>query len=35
MDRFGYKNISYELNGKGIHDLDNVMTLEANAHEFF
>ncbi|KAE9392431.1 hypothetical protein BT96DRAFT_887996 [Gymnopus androsaceus JB14] len=35
LEKFGYPKFSEELNGPGIHRLDNVMTLDHNAHDPF
>ena len=35
LDRFGYKMAFKELNGSGIHHLENILTLNHDAHTFF
>jgi hypothetical protein len=35
LDRFGYKIAFEELNGAGIHRLENVITLDLSVHTFF
>jgi hypothetical protein len=35
MDRFGYKDIAENLNGKGVHHLENILTLDMVVHHYF
>jgi hypothetical protein len=35
LDRFGYERPLKELNGSGIHRLENVLTLTQNVHDLF
>jgi hypothetical protein len=35
MDRFGYKDIPETLNGKGVHHLENILTLDMVVHDSF
>ena len=35
MERFGYKVVFEELNGNGIHRLENILTLSRDVHTFF
>jgi hypothetical protein len=35
MDRFGYKKIFEELNGRNIHRSENIFTLDINVHAGF
>jgi len=35
MDRFGYRQIPFELNGNNIHRLENVLTLDIGIHSLF
>ena len=35
MDRFGYTQIPFDLNGNNIHRLENVLTLDIGIHSLF
>jgi hypothetical protein len=35
MDRFGYRQIPFDLNGNNIHRLENVLTLDIGVHSLF
>lgn len=35
MDRFGYRQIPFDLNGNNIHCLENVLTLDIGIHSLF
>ena len=35
MKEFGYEDLPEKLNGAGIHNLDNVMTLDPSIHAWF
>lgn len=35
MDRFGYRQIPFDLNGNKIHCLENVLTLDIGVHALF
>ncbi|KAI5999985.1 hypothetical protein EDD15DRAFT_2362515 [Pisolithus albus] len=35
LDCFGYPNLRQELDGAGIHRLENVMTMDVTTHQFF
>ncbi|RDB27559.1 hypothetical protein Hypma_003853 [Hypsizygus marmoreus] len=35
LDRFGYENLRFDLNGNNIHRLENVLTLSTNVHGKF
>ena len=35
MERFGYKKTFDELNGSGIHRLENILTLDLNVYHLF